>query len=433
MEIFKAYDIRGRYPIELDEDIAERIGFAMGKFIGRGKIALGHDVRRSAPSITEAVARGISLAGVDVELLGLITTPMLYWAVGRLGYPGGVMVTASHNPPEWIGMKLTREDAIPIGEKSGLEEIQRFSKDPIKPSSRRGKILSFDMRSLYRDYILGFIKDFPPRRIVVDGANGSVGPIFEHIFRDTKLRWIALCFEPDGNFPNHQPDPLKDKNIQDLVGKVRELSADLGVAFDGDGDRIMFIDETGRRIPSDLITVLLAREVLKIHPGEPIIYDLRSSRVVCEEIEKLGGVPLRERVGHAFILGGELSGHYYFREHFFADSGLVAFAKMINYLAGEEKPVSKLVLPLRRYIPTGEINFRIEDKDAKIREVAEAFKDGKVDRLDGVSVEFERWWFNLRKSNTEPLLRLNMEAVDEETFLEAKRRLFDLLGKPITD
>ena len=298
-----------------------------------------------------------------------------------------------------------------------------------------------DVQADYRVHLRRQIEKAPKIRIAVDTAHGSVGAHFDAIFGDLPVEFLRLCWEPDGRFPSHEPNPLKDENVRDLQESMRTTGADLGVAFDGDGDRCMFFGPGGTRIGSDLVTVLLARSELRRHPGSAIVYDLRSSRVVPEEIRKAGGRPIRERVGHSFIketmknndaiFGGELSGHYYFRDHYFADSGMMALAKMLDLLGREGKPIDVLLAPLRRTSATGEINFKVADKDALMRTLALTFKDARQDTLDGITIEYEDWWFNVRASNTEPYLRLNLEAKTPE-MLEAKRsQLVAILGKPV--
>lgn len=441
MSIFKAYDIRGKYPDEINEEISYKIGFATAQFIEGRTLAVAQDVRKSAPLVAKATINGILDAGFDVIDIGLATTPMLYFAVGKFGYSGGMMVTASHNPPEYIGFKICREFAIPIGEKNGLKNIKAMIKKIEAKSSNIGTITRKSILTDYKKHILSFIANIRKLRIVVDTANGTVGVFFNKIFEELPIEIIPLYFEPDGSFPNHEPNPLKDKNIRDVCRTVVKTKADLGVAFDGDGDRCIFIDERGRRIPSDIITILLAKEALSKYKGATVVYDLRSSWIVKEEIEKAGGVPVRERVGHAFIkqtmrgynaiLGGELSGHYYFREHFFCDSGLVAFTKILNYLASDTRKMSEIIKPYKRYFATGEINFFSKDKDGVIKKISKVFSNAKQDKLDGITVQYKDWWFNLRKSNTEPLLRLNLEAKSKELLKKTKKWLFKILGKPV--
>lgn len=435
MPVFKAYDVRGKYPSEIDEGLAERLGGAVVRFLKARKIAVGRDVRLSAPAIAAAVARG---AGCEVVDIGLCTTPMLYFAVGHLGLDGGIMVTASHNPPEDIGFKICRERAFPVGEKTGLKEIEQLARQQAgSGSTLRTHAIQADYRAHLRRQI-----ETPPRlKVAVDTAHGAVGAHFDAMFGDLPIEFIRLCWEPDGRFPSHEPNPLKDENVRDLQEAMKRSHADLGVAFDGDGDRCMFLGPGGVRIGSDLMTVLLARSELRRHPGSAIVYDLRSSRVVPEEIKKAGGRPIRERVGHSFIketmkkhdavFGGELSGHYYFREHYFADSGMMALAKVLDLLGREVQPIDDLLAPLRRTFATGEINFKVPDKDSLMGTLARTFHDGRQDRLDGITIEYDDWWFNVRASNTEPLLRLNLEANTRE-LLEAKRnQIYALLGRPV--
>ncbi len=442
MGIFKAYDIRGRYPGEIQEETATRIGHGTAKVLGENKgqrsIAVGRDVRASAPSISAAVIGGITSAGYNVIDIGLCTTPMLYYAVGKLDLAGGIMVTASHNPPEWIGFKICREKAIPMGEGTGLEEVRTFSEQP--PGNLSGKIQETRIVPEYRKHIRSFLEKVPPLKVVVDCANGAVAAHFDAVFGDLPLEFIRLCCTPDGSFPNHEPNPLLDKNVQDAAESVRKEKADLAVCFDGDGDRCMFLGPDGNRIPSDLVTALLARKELESNPGSAIVYDLRSSRVLPEEIRSAGGKPVRERVGHAFIkqtmrkhnavFGGELSGHYYFRDHYFADSGMLAFAKVLDLLGKRSQPLEDLVAPLRRLHATGEMSFHIEDKKGMMNRMSELFADGEQDHMDGITIAYPDWWFNLRPSNTEPLLRLNLEADTPEKLESTRKQLCEYLGTP---
>jgi phosphomannomutase len=435
MPVFKAYDVRGAYPAEIDESLAERLGGAVVRFLKARRIAVGRDVRLSAPSIAAAVARG---AGCEVVDIGLCTTPMLYFAVGRLGLDGGVMVTASHNPPGDIGFKICRERAFPIGEKTGLKEIEKMSAEKAAGGST---ISSRSIQADYRDHLRRQIEKAPKLKIAVDTAHGAVGAHFDAMFGDLPLDFVRLCWEPDGRFPSHEPNPLKDENVVDLQAAMKKTGADLGVAFDGDGDRCMFFGPGGVRIGCDLMTVLIARSELRRHPGSAIVYDLRSSRVVPEEILKAGGRPIRDRVGHSFIketmkkndavFGGELSGHFYFKEHYFADSGMMALAKVLDLLGREGRPIDELLAPLRRTSATGEINFKVADKDSLMKTLTQTFKDGRLDTLDGITIEYDDWWFNVRASNTEPFLRLNLEADTRELMEQKRALLFSILGTPV--
>ncbi len=439
MKIFKAYDVRGIVPDDFNEEIAYRIGNAFARFLGTETIAVGRDMRLSSPTIAAAARRGIREAGVDVVDIGLCSTPALYFAGGRGGYGGALMVTASHNPAGYNGLKFCREEAIPLSYETGLEEIEAVC--------RRGKIFSApcpgrelkkDFTGEYLEHVLSFARDIRPLTIAVDGGNGMVGRYIPALFERLPCRLIPLYLELDGTFPNHEADPLKEENLRDLQRLVAESGADLGAAFDGDADRVAFVDEKGRTISNDLTTALIARETLKRYPGSTVIYDLRSSQVVPEEIVKAGGQTLESRVGHSYIkalmrkenaiFAGELSGHYYFRDNFYADNAEIALVQMLNLLSSRSEPISKIVEPLRRYAATGEINFPVDDPDARIEALAEKFADGEVYFLDGVSVRWPDRWFNARKSNTEPLLRLNLEAPTEAERDELRQRVERVIG-----
>jgi phosphomannomutase len=358
--------------------------------------------------------------------------------VGHLGLDGGIMVTASHNPPGDIGFKLCREQAFPLSEKTGLKEIEKLCAEKAPGGST---IVPRAIQAEYRVHLRRQVEKAPKLKVVVDTAHGAVGVHFDAIFGDLPVDFIRLCWEPDGRFPSHEPNPLKDENVRDLQEKMRSSGADLGVGFDGDGDRCMFFGPGGVRIGSDLVTVLLAQSELRRHPGSAIVYDLRSSRVVPEEIRKAGGRPIRERVGHSFIketmkknnavFGGELSGHFYFRDHYFADSGMMALAKVLDLLGRQGKPIDELLAPLRRTSATGEINFKVADKDALIQTLIRTFKDGRQDSLDGITIEYDDWWFNVRASNTEPYLRLNLEANTRELLEQKRAQLYKILGEPV--
>lgn len=450
MDIFKAYDIRGIYPTELAEAESTAIGWAIGEFLKslsnkRIKVVVGYDVRLSSLNLSKALIKGLQLSGAEVTLIGQVTTPMTYFASGFYGFDGSVMVTASHNPAEYNGFKVCRENAIALSQETGLQEIKKlyFQFTPARINQPRSpRLTTLDIKQDYKKFILKFLNVKRPLRVVVDTANGSVGPIFEYIFRESSIDYLPLYFRPDGHFPNHEPNPLKPENLATLKDAILNEKADFGVGFDGDGDRCIFLDEQGNQIRGDFITALLAREILKSNPGAPIVYDLRSSWIVSEEIKSAGGKPIRERVGHPYIkqtmrkynapFGGELSGHYYFRENYFADSGLLAFVHFLNAISRENKPVSEIVKPFQKYFATGEINFIVEDKDAKIDQIARVFQDGKQDFLDGITIEYPDWWCNIRKSNTEPLLRLNLEAKTRELMEQAKQRLEQLLNPSAT-
>ena len=445
MGIFKAYDIRGRTPDEIHPDLARRLGWATVTFLKARTVAVGHDVRESSPTLAAATAAGARDAGAEVWELGLCTTPMSYFACSKYGLDGAIMVTASHNPPMDNGFKICRAGASALSEASGLKDLERLVRD--WPGARTAlTTVRAQWPRLADDYIAhlrSFLKVSRPLKIAVDTAHGCVGAFFDRVIAGLPLTIERLCFEPDGRFPSHEPNPLKDENVRDLAAAMKARPVDLGVAFDGDGDRAIFFDERGRRIPSDFITALLSKMLLAQSPGAAVVYDLRSSRTVPEEIERAGGKPIEERVGHSFIketmrrhnavFGGELSGHFYFRANQFADSGQTAFTHVLTLLAGSAGPMSALLEPLRRYFATGELNFRVEDKAGAISRLAELFADGKQKRLDGLSVEYPSWWFNVRQSNTEPLLRLNLEgrtAGDREAGL---KRVTALIGPPLEE
>ncbi|MFH1038501.1 MAG: phosphomannomutase/phosphoglucomutase [PVC group bacterium] len=440
MSIFKAYDIRGVVPEEINEDIAYRIGSALARFLKARSIVAGRDMRISSPDLAAAARKGIRDVGADVVDIGLCSTPACYFAVARGGYGGALMVTASHNPSRYNGFKLCREQAIPLSYETGVEEIEILCGQGKTASAvRAGREIERDITTDYVAHILNFAQYIRPLTVAVDAGNGMAGKYLPLIFEKLPCRLIPLYLEPDGSFPHHDADPLREKNLADLKKLVVKEGADLGAAFDGDADRVAFVDEKGRTIANDLTTALIARETLDRWPGATIIYDLRSSRVVPEEVEKAGGRALESRVGHSYIkehmreqnavFGGELSGHYYFRENFYADNAEIALIKILNLISSRQEPLSRLVAPLRRYAATGEINFRVGDKDAKIEELAEVFSDGEVYFLDGVSVRYPDWWFNVRKSNTEPFLRLNLEARTPELMEKSRERVEAVISR----
>jgi phosphomannomutase len=442
-KIFKAYDIRGVTPDELDAEGAHRIGRATARFIGAATLAVGRDARRSSPELFEALVRGIHDEGIDVVDLGLISTPMLYYAVEALAAGGGIMVTASHNPAQYNGFKICREHAIPIGEASGLLEIEKLSAEIAKqaPRPQRGTIRSVDVRAGYVDHVLTVGRERPRLKVAIDCGNGMAAVGLEPLLERLDLEVERLYFEPDGTFPNHEADPLKPENLRDLVAAVRRTGADLGVAFDGDADRAVIVDNAGVPIPSDLMTALLARRQLERKPGGRVLYDLRSSRATAEEIEAAGGVAEMSRVGHSFvkaqmrkvdaIFAGELSGHFYFRfsPTLVADDGVAAFVAVLDLLASENRPLSEIVAPLRRYSASGEINRRVSDIETLLEEIRSEHADAPVvSQLDGLLVRYPDWWFNLRPSNTEPVLRLNVEADNESLMIEKRDALLARIG-----
>jgi phosphomannomutase len=443
MSIFKAYDVRGLYPKELDEDLGRRLGFAFGKYLGgKGQVAVGRDMRPSGVTLGEALEDGLLRAGVDVVDIGAVTTPCLYHAVGARNLAGGVMVTASHNPAVYNGFKLCREKAAPVGSESGLKEIEAaVAKKEKLPEKRTGKKTTIDPKKDYVDHVLRLAGPIGKLKVAFDVSNGAVGFILPALLeRLPSITATRLFFEPDGTFPNHEANPLVEKNLEPVREAVKKHGCDLGVAFDGDGDRCVFVDEKGEAIPADLMTALLAREILAKEKGAAIVYDLRSSKVVADEVRAAGGQPIEERVGHAFIkktmkeknapFGGELSGHYYWREHFFCDSALITMGKVLSLASTAKKPLSAMIAPLRRTARSGEVNFEVEDKDGALARIEQTFgKEGQVAKLDGVTIRAKPWWFNVRKSNTEPLLRVNIEADDKATLDATMKRIEQVIGK----
>ena len=441
--VFKAYDVRGIYPTELDEDGAYRVARAYTDHFEPRTVAVGHDMRLSSPSVAAAVVEGIADAGADVIDLGLVGTEMLYHAVSELQLDGGICVTASHNPKEYTGMKIVRRGALPVGGDSGLAEIRGRAETGFGPAARRGAIRSEDVWRSFVAKVLSFVDVdvIRPLRIVVDAANGMAGvmlpPVLEHL---PQLDVVRCYFEPDGSFPNHEPNPLLPENREFIVAKVQEESADLGVAYDGDADRCFFVDDTGEFVPGDFVTALLAEAVLSKAPGEKVIYDVRASRAVPETIARAGGTPLVNRVGHAFIkqrmraedavFAGEVSAHYYFRDFSQADTGVVPFLVMLELLSRSETRLSQLLRPYRdRFFLTGEINTPVADVPLKLQELKERYtaEGGRVSHLDGISIDFDDWHFNVRPSNTEPLLRLNLEALSEEQMIEKRDEVLGVI------
>ena len=425
MAVFKAYDIRGTVPDQLNAELAYGVGRAAAHFIGAPKLAVGRDARTHSPELHDALVRGINDEGVDVLDIGLVGTPMMYYAVQAHGTGGGIMVTASHNPGQYNGFKLCREKAIPIGEASGLKEIEALvpERASAPPAEQRGTITEVDVREGYVDHALSVGQGRPSLKVAIDCGNGMASVGLDPLLERLDLEVERLYFEPDGSFPNHEADPLKVENLADVAEAVRRTGADFGVAFDGDADRAVFVDEKGRPIASDLMTAVMARRQLAREPGALVLYDLRSSRAVAEEIEAAGGRAAMCRVGHSFVkaqmresgalFAGELSGHMYFRFEgdMIADDGIAAFVAALDVLEAEGRPLSEIVDPLRRYHQSGEINSRVADPAAVIERFAEEHADApEVSRLDGLLVRYPDWWFNLRPSNTEPVLRLNLEA-----------------------
>jgi phosphomannomutase len=434
-KVFKAYDVRGIYPDELDEEGAYAIGRAYVEEFEPRRIAVGHDMRLSSPSMAGAVTRGATEAGADVVDLGLVGTEMLYFAVGELELDGGVAVTASHNPKEYTGLKIVRRGALPVGGDSGLLDIRaRAMSAAWHESGRTGTVTQGDIWPQFVDRVLSFIDvdAIKPLRVVIDAANGMAGVMLPPVLERLPIDAVRYFFEPDGTFPNHEPNPLLPENREFIMRKVTEEQADLGVAFDGDADRCFFVDDSGEFVPGDFVTALLAESILEKETGAKILYDVRASWAVPETIERAGGVPLVNRVGHAFfkhrmreegaVFGGEVSGHYYFSNFSQADSGVIPFLLMLELVSKRDQKLSEILRPYHEhYFITGELNTPVADVALKLQELKERFgSEGKVSHLDGLSVDAEDWHMNVRPSNTEPLLRLNLEALSPE-LMERKR------------
>lgn len=423
--IFKAYDIRGVYPTQLDENAAYRIGIGLSKsgiLTGGKLLVVGRDMRESSDTLFEAFASGACDNGYAVVDIGLSTTPMLYFAVNELEAAGGAMITASHNPGEYNGFKLVRENAIPIGSDSGLDRVRR---DALKarPPTTNHQPLTVHSRDVAESYAGFFASRFSiklGKPLIIDAGNGITGPVLRRVLRDQGIEYRELFFEPDGRFPNHEANPLKEETLSQLKKTIAETPHSIGAAFDGDGDRVCFVDEDGHVVRGDLLCALLARRLLEENGPADILYDLRSSRIVPEVIRAFGGEPVKTRVGHAFVkrimrerhalFGGELSYHFYFRDFFNCESGILAMLHVCRLLAETQLDLSELVAPLRKYSHSGEINFRVPDTQSVLRDLQKRFADARVSCLDGLSIEYAEWWFNVRPSNTEPLLRLNLEA-----------------------
>ncbi len=443
MAIFKAYDIRGTVPDELNADKAYSIGRAIASFIAGGPIAVGRDARVHSPEIAGALVDGIRDEGLDVFDLGLVATPMLYFGVEHLDAAAGVMVTASHNPGEYNGFKVCRQHAIPVGEASGLKDIEALVPERARAprATQRGAISQHDVVSAYADHALSVGECRPPVKIAIDCGNGMASVGLEPVLAALPVDVVRLYFEPDGSFPNHEADPLKLENLRDVSEAVRREGADFGVAFDGDGDRAVFVDGQGEPVSADLATALIARRLLTRQPGARILYDLRSSRVVAEEIERAGGDAGMCRVGHSFvkaqmreegaIFAGELSGHLYFRfsKDFVADDGTAALVAMLDVLGASGRPLAELIEPLRCYSASGEINSRVVDTRHVIETIAKEHADApETSRLDGLLVRYPTWWFNIRASNTEPVLRLNVEADTQQEMVARRDALLERIG-----
>jgi phosphomannomutase len=436
--VFKAYDVRGVFPDDLDEDLAHRIGAAFAEWSGAPQIVVGRDCRLSSPALGDALAEGISSRGTNVIDLGLASTDLLYFASGSLDSPG-VMITASHNPKQYNGLKLCMPGARPVGEESGLREVRSLTEEGLSPTGHPGSIQHRDMLPAYVDHVMTFVdaSRMRPMTVVIDTANGMGGLVAPAVLERLPIELHHLFPELDGTFPNHPADPIDPENQRDLKASVLEHHADIGLAFDGDADRVFLIDEGAQDVSGSIVTALVAKALLLREPGASIIYNVICSWTVPEVIRENGGVPVRTRVGHSFIkqvmaetgaiFGGEHSGHYYFRENYRADSGLIAAVVVLAQLSEANEPLSEMLAPFRRYAASGEINSRVTDQAGTIERIATSLSGGRQDRLDGLTVEFEDWWCNVRPSNTEPLLRLNVEARTEDLLHERTDAVLELI------
>ncbi len=431
--LFKAYDVRGIVPNELTPALAREIGRALVATIKPDTVVVGRDMRISSPLLAAALIEGIRDTGANVVDVGMVSTDALSFAVGKYGYPAGVMVTASHNPPEYNGFKISREEARALSLDEGLDEVRDRVVDgdlpPIKPANERGRLTERDILDDYAAHMLSLIDrgKLRPLRIAIDAGNGMAGVTVPRVFRDLPILVTPMYFEPDGTFPNHPANPIEPENIADLRRMVVENGYDLGAAFDGDADRVFLVDENGEAVGGDILTSMVASRMLERNPGAAIVYNLISSRGVPETITAKGGRPIRSRVGHSYIketmrredavFGGEHSGHFYFRDNWYADSGMAALLFALEAISEANQPLSAVIAPLDHRFRSGEINTDVEDAAAVMRAIEERYlaEGAKIDLLDGVTVSFPRWWFNVRASNTQPLLRLNVEADDRQT------------------
>jgi phosphomannomutase len=439
--IFKAYDIRGIYPGQIDRELARRVGRAFIDYLGAKRIAVGRDARASSPEISAGFIEGARSQGAEVVDVGTVGTDVLYYAVASADLEGGAIITASHNPKEWNGIKMVRRGALALSGDAGIKEIKealvagRFAD---APAIEGPPVRSKDIIADYARHCLSFVdvSKVKPILAVLDTGNGMGAVGAEAIFKSLPVRTIKLYFELDGTFPNHPPDPLEEANRREIMARVKAERADIGIAWDGDADRCFFIDDTGAFVPGDFVTALLGEAFCKKEPGARIVYDVRASRAVRDRVEAAGGKALVNRVGHAFfkkrmreeggVFGGEVSGHFYFRENWFADNGMIPALLVLEMLGREGRRLSEILAPLReRYHISGEINSKVDDTAAALQRIEARYKDARIEKLDGISVDYDDWHFNVRPSNTEPLLRLNLEAYSQE---EMERRRDEVLS-----
>ena len=435
IECFKAYDIRGKVPAELNTDLAYKIGLTYANYINAKKVVVGHDVRKSSKELSEALTKGLTDSGADVIDIGLCGTEMIYYATPALNADGGIMITASHNPPEYNGMKFVKKNSVPVGYDSGLQEIEKMIVGGKLPevSKVKGNVSTKDVMNDFIKNLNHFYdaKKIKPLKVVVNAGNGCAGLSLNQLEKLLPVKMIKVFFEPDSNFPNGVPNPLLPENRQATIDAVIQNKADLGVAWDGDYDRCFFFDEKGNFIEGYYIVALLAKSILKKHPGEKIVHDPRLTWNTLEVVKSSGGIPVVSKSGHAFIkqkmrevnavYGGEMSAHHYFRDNSYSDSGMIPFLLILQLISEENKQFSQLVEEMIQAYPcSGEINSKISDPAGKLVELEKKYSGGKIDHLDGLSVEFDSWRFNLRISNTEPIIRLNVESRGDQKLMEKK-------------
>lgn len=436
--IFKAYDIRGLVPDQLDDAVAFRVGAAFASFTRAGRIAVGYDARLSSPVLADALIDGILATGCSVDELGMVATDMAYHAAGMLDEPAA-MITASHNPKGWNGIKLCLAGAAPVGADTGLDQVRLLAEAGVPAAPTPGSRKRIDTATAYVEHVLSVVGSdaIGDLRVAADGGNGVAGVVLPALFERLDASLIGLYLDPDGSFPNHHPDPLRPENLRDLVALIQRDRPSLGVAFDGDADRAFFIDDLGVPLPGSTVTAMIASWFLEREPGARIVHNLICSRVVPETILARGGMPVRTRVGHSFIkavmadteavFGGEHSGHYYFRDHFRADSGVLAMLVLLRLMSESGRPLSELRTAFEPYAQSGEVNLEVGDAAVAIAAVAAAFP-GEHDRLDGLTVSLGSSWFNLRPSNTEPVIRLNVEAPDDAAVADLVARVSDVVA-----
>ncbi len=442
--IFKAYDIRGIYKEQFNEEDAWKIGYACAQFLTSmlsgyeraqancRSICVARDMRSHSNKLAKSLIKGINAYGANVIDIGMIDTPQMYFAINHLGTCGGIQVTASHNPAKYNGFKISAKKALPVGGDTGLKDIEHIALALIHTKGKEdGSFERIDLTEEYKKHVHKFLdKDIKPLKVAIDASNGMAGKVVPALFDDLSIEIIELNFTHDGTF-KHEPNPLDENNLKELKDTVVNENCDFGVCFDGDADRLQMIDEKGQTIPCDILTAVMVPHFLKESPNSTVVYDLRSSKVVAETILEHSGTPRRERVGHAFmkkalrdshaVFGGELSGHFYYRDNYNADSGMITMAYMLNIISRSDKPVSEMIQPYKKYYSSGETNFTVDDKQKAMDQLAKKYSDADIDYLDGVTVRYKDWWFNCRPSNTEPLLRLNVEA-DSQELLDEKMK-----------